>query len=159
MVATKSILMTTSIFFVTKPFCYKVKELQLITKEFQKRFKTDLSSNPLQATALSKDITEAENEFLIKEVTDDKIFETMKQINPLNAPRPDRMQNVFFEKCLDTVGKSVYEMVKSFFNSDLMLKEIGHILPWFLKFLIRIVLITIDVLVFVIYHIKLCPKY
>lgn len=71
---------------------------QVITKEFQKRCKVDDTVNPIQEISLSRDITEAESEFLTKDVINEEILEAAKQMNPLRAPGPDGMQAIFYQK-------------------------------------------------------------
>lgn len=59
-----------------------------------------------------------------KDVTDEEIFEAERQINPLKTLCPDGMQVIFYQKNWDIIGKFVYDMVWSFFNSFHMLKEL-----------------------------------
>lgn len=96
-----------------------------ITKEFQNRFMSDNMVNSLQAIPLSRDIIDVDNEFLTKDVTNEDILETIKHINPLKAPSPDGMKVIFYQKNWDIVGKSVCNMVRQFFNSGHMLKELN----------------------------------
>lgn len=100
--------------------------LQLITKEFQKRFKVEETTTPLQAIALSRNITETDNEFLTNEVIEEEIFEVVKHINPMKALGPDGTQAIFHQKNQNIVGKPVNNMVRSFFNSSPLLKEINR---------------------------------
>lgn len=74
---------------------------------------------------MSRDVIYADNEFLTNEVTDEEIFETVKQINPLKAPDPHSMQDIFYQKNWDIIGKSVCKIVRSFFKSRYMLKELS----------------------------------
>lgn len=90
------------------------------------RFKGDTQTNPSQAISFSKDIIEADNKFLTKHVTDEEIFAIVKQMNPCKAPGPDGMRANFYQKCWNIVGKSVCNMVRSFFNPGPL---IGHTLP------------------------------
>lgn len=52
--------------------------------------------NPVQSILLSRDITEADNEWLIMDVKDEEIFEAKRQINPLKTLCPDGMQAIFY---------------------------------------------------------------
>lgn len=76
----------------------------------------DNTLNPLQAIPLSKDITEVDNEFLMKEVTNEEILKVVKQINPLKASDPDGIRSIFYPKNWDVVGKSVCNIVRSFLS-------------------------------------------
>lgn len=71
---------------------------QVITKGFQKRFKEDTSNNPLQAIPLSSDITDADNEFLTKEVPNNEILQVKKQMDPFEAPGPEGQRYRFPNK-------------------------------------------------------------
>lgn len=67
-------------------------------KEFHKKFKSDVTVNPLHAIPLFKDITKAENKSLTLDVSNEKIFEAVKQISPFKAQCPDFMQVIFYQK-------------------------------------------------------------
>lgn len=56
-----------------------------------------MMTNPLQAIPLSQDIIEAINECLTREVTDEEIFDTLKQINLIKSPGPNSMQAIFYQ--------------------------------------------------------------
>lgn len=72
------------------------KELcRVIKKVFRKRSKLDQSINLSQAISLSRDLSEANDDMLIMEVSDEEIFEAVKLINPLKAPGLDDMQVIF----------------------------------------------------------------
>lgn len=90
----------------------------VITKEFQKKFNDEITVNPLQAVPLSKDIMEANNDLWTKDVLDEEILEVVKQYDFPKTPNPDRMQDIFYQKYWDVVGKFVCKMVKFFFNSN-----------------------------------------
>lgn len=81
-----------------------------------------MMTNPSQANPLSRDITKEDNEFLTMEVIYDEIFDVMKQIHPLKALGPYGMQAIFYQKN-GIVGKSVCNIVESFFKFGHMLKE------------------------------------
>lgn len=98
---------------------------KLITYEFQKRFKAEVTTNPSQDIPLAKQITEANNVLLTREVTDEKIYDVVKHFHPLHASGPDGLQAVFYQKSWNIIGKSISDMVKSFFNSGHMLKKIN----------------------------------
>lgn len=55
---------------------------QVITREFESRFKSDPACNSSLAIPLSADISDTENEFLTKEITDQEILDAFKQISP-----------------------------------------------------------------------------
>lgn len=71
---------------------------QIITREFEGRFKSDLACIASLAIPFSTDISDTDNKFLTKEVTDQEILDAIKQINPLKAPGPDGMPAVFYQK-------------------------------------------------------------
>lgn len=75
--------------------------------------------NPLQAILLSRDITDANNEFLMKDITDEKTLEAVKQINTLKAPGPRWYVSFFYQKNRDIVGSLI-------FVSGYMLKELNR---------------------------------
>lgn len=97
---------------------------QVITREFESRFKSDLSCNQTHAIPLSTNISNIDPGFLTKEVTDEEILNAVKQISPLEAPGSDGVLAVFYQKNWDLVRKSIYKMVRSFFHSGHILKEI-----------------------------------
>lgn len=47
-------------------------------KEFERRFKGNNSVNPIQAIPLSREISEADNEFLTKDVIDQEILDAIE---------------------------------------------------------------------------------
>lgn len=53
---------------------------------------------------------------LILEVSDEDIYDAMKQINHLKVPVSDGMQALFCHKTWSLPGKSVSNMVKSLFT-------------------------------------------
>lgn len=53
-----------------------------------------------------------------------KIYEAVKQVNPLKAPGPDGMQVIFNHKCWNVIDIYVCNMVRSSFNHGHMLKEL-----------------------------------
>lgn len=57
-----------------------------ITDKFRKRYKSNISTHPMQTIPLSRDIYKCSNELLTMEVSDAKIFEAVNQINPLKSP-------------------------------------------------------------------------
>lgn len=87
---------------------------QVITREFENKFKSDLSCTPTQAIPFPPDISNADNDLLTREVTDDEILNAVKQISPLKALGSDGMLVLFYQKNWDLVGRSVCKMVKSF---------------------------------------------
>lgn len=91
-------------------------------KEFQERFKEDKKVNPMNATPLSKDINDVDNDVLTKEVINEEIVEALKQTNLLKALGPDGVQSIFDHKKWDIAGKSVCNIVRSFFKFSHMLK-------------------------------------
>lgn len=69
----------------------------VITKEFQKRFKRDNSASLTDDIPLSE-ISEDGNAFLTREVTNQEILDTLKQISPMEVPGPDGMPVIFYQK-------------------------------------------------------------
>lgn len=59
---------------------------------------SDNTWNPLQAILLCRVFTDANNEFLTKNVINEEILEAVKQINPLKAPGLNDTQAIFFQK-------------------------------------------------------------
>lgn len=71
----------------------------ITTKRFQKMFKSNMSVNIYsQKIPLSKDISTAANEMLAIEISDEEILYALKQINPLKAPSPNDIQDIFYHK-------------------------------------------------------------
>lgn len=65
----------------------------------RKRFKGDDSVYPIEAFALSRDISDTYNEVLTKDVSDQEILDAVKQINPLKALSPEGMLgNILLEE-------------------------------------------------------------
>lgn len=87
---------------------YKDQEgiLQIITKEFRKRVKSDVSSN-LELPVSSRDIKEVDNELLTMEVSDVEILEAVKHINALKTPGLKGMQAISYKKRWNIIGISV----------------------------------------------------
>lgn len=56
------------------------------------------------AIPLSRDITDANNDFLTKDVSGQEIMDTIKQINCLKAPGLDSMQTIFYQNNWDILG-------------------------------------------------------
>lgn len=57
-----------------------------------------MTINLAQAIPLSRDIVEEDKEFLTKEVIDEKLFDVLKQINPLKAQSPDGLRAIIDQK-------------------------------------------------------------
>lgn len=74
---------------------------KLITSEFEKRFKSNITINPSRAIPLSKKITEVDNESVTREVSYEEILKAMKQINPMKVLRPNGMQSIFYHKKME----------------------------------------------------------
>lgn len=85
-----------------------------------------MTTNTWQAIPLSRQVTEADNVFLTMDISDEEIYELVKQFHPLKAPGSDDMQVVLFQKSWIVIGKSVCHIVKSLFNSGHMFKEINR---------------------------------
>lgn len=96
---------------------------KLMTNEFQKRFKAEVKTNQLQSIPLSREINEANNKLLTREVTDEEIYEVVKQIHTLKAPSPNGMQAVSYQNRWNIITKSMCNMVRSFFNSGYVKRD------------------------------------
>lgn len=68
----------------------------IFTNEFTKSFKKDPSTRAHQTVPISKDITTPNNDWLIREATEDEIKQAVNQISHLNTPRPDSMYALFY---------------------------------------------------------------
>lgn len=55
---------------------------QIIANKFRKRLNQTHRLNPSQAIQLSRDLSEADNEMLTIDVSNEEIFEVVKQIIP-----------------------------------------------------------------------------
>lgn len=60
--------------------------------------------------------TEADNEWLTRDATDEEIRQVVNQISPHKAPGSDSMHAVFYNKCYHIVGKNICLMIRAFFN-------------------------------------------
>lgn len=132
---------------------------QVITREFERRFKTDTLCNLNYALPFPTDVLETDNDFLTNNVTDQEILDAIKQINPLKAPVPDDMLAILYQKNWDIDEKSVCKMVRSFFQLEHMLKEMNRtFITLILRLRTQIVSNIIEPLPYAIYHTKLFPK-
>lgn len=98
---------------------------RLITSEFQKRVKAEVKTNQLQDIPLSKEIAEADKKLLKMEVSDEEIYK-VKQIHTSESSRSKWYASYFYQKSWNIIGNSVCNMVRSFFYSGHMLKEINR---------------------------------
>lgn len=70
---------------------------------------------------MSRYLHEVDNKLVTAVISDQEIFEAVKQLLAVKAPGPDGIHIIFYQKSWNLVRKSVSDLVKSFFQN-------GHIL-------------------------------
>lgn len=55
-----------------------------------------------------------------------EVLQTVIQIGPLKVPCPDGMHIIFYHKCLDIAGKSIYNMISVFFHHGHLLRKLNE---------------------------------
>lgn len=71
-------------------------------------------------------ISVSQNESLIKDVTNEEIWNAVNNIGPLKAQGPDGIHAIFYHNCWDIVGDSICNLVKDFFNNNSSLRLMNH---------------------------------
>lgn len=69
--------------------------LQAFSDELYLRFKNDPNVNIHEAISLSRDILAWTNQWLTPEVKEDEVWQAVKQVGPLKAPRLDDIHAIF----------------------------------------------------------------
>lgn len=82
--------------------------LQVFSTEFCRRFKRDLNVNICQPILLSRSISTSNNEWLTRDLTEDKVWQAVKQIGSLKALGPNYMHAIFLLEMLEIIGKIIY---------------------------------------------------
>lgn len=80
----------------------------------------DSSTLVSQAIPLSKDISDEDDEWLIRDAMEDEIRQAVTQILPLKNPSPSGMQAIFYQKCWPV---NICLMIKGFLKYGHLLKE------------------------------------
>ncbi|XP_026459906.1 uncharacterized protein LOC113360630 [Papaver somniferum] len=71
-------------------------------------------------------ITDEDNEKLLSPITLEEVKNTIKQMGPWTAPGTDGFPPGFYKQNLKLLENDVWEIVKSFFHSKHLLKEMNH---------------------------------
>ncbi|KAK3229895.1 hypothetical protein Dsin_001776 [Dipteronia sinensis] len=70
-------------------------------------------------------ISNGQDDFMSRDVTDDEIREVFFSLHPNKAPGPDGFNAHFFKITWDIVGEDIISIVQEFFRSGLLLKELN----------------------------------
>ncbi|CAB4286403.1 unnamed protein product [Prunus armeniaca] len=96
---------------------------------FQDLFTTSQPSRINEAVdCVSKRITESEGSLLLKAVTQEEVFDTVKSLSPSTSPRLDGFTGAFFQHHWAVVGTDVFRLVQSFFHSGKLPRQLNHTL-------------------------------
>lgn len=103
----------------------------MIAQELKDHFsKISKSTNPPVATdflkILSPCIIDAENELLTCIPSDEEIRNTLWKMHPWTYPGPDGYPPGFYQTMWDLVGSDTCKMVKAFFHTGYLLKQMNH---------------------------------
>ncbi|OMO70992.1 reverse transcriptase [Corchorus capsularis] len=71
-------------------------------------------------------VTREMNEELVKEISNDEIRDAVFQLGAYKAPGPDGFSGIFYQRCWNVIKKDVCEVVRSFFRSGRMLRELNR---------------------------------
>lgn len=74
---------------------------------------------------LPKVISDNDNNFLTRPVTEEQIVNTVLQMGLLKSPGPDGLQGIFYKDYWDIIGPSVVSMVKKFFENGILHPDIN----------------------------------
>lgn len=75
--------------------------LPVFTNKCYRRFKKDPNISSWQAVSLSEDISDEDNELLIIRVSEEAVWQAVKQTGPLKAPGLNEMHVNFLYKMLE----------------------------------------------------------
>lgn len=71
-------------------------------------------------------IDDADNDLLLKQITDDELWEAVNAIGALKAPGPDGLHASFYQNCWMEIKDTVIPMIKGIFNDSTTLNLINH---------------------------------
>lgn len=72
------------------------------------------------------DISISKNEWLTREVTENKVSQAVKQVGSLKAPGLDDLHAMFYQKYWSILNKSTFRMIKAFLFHGHLLKELNN---------------------------------
>lgn len=99
--------------------------MQVFAKEFSGTFKKDPDTLAHYTIPLSRYITDIDNEWLTRDVTEEETRQIVNQINPLKALGPDDMHAIFYQKCWLIIGKNIRLMITIFLKHDHIHRKIN----------------------------------
>ena len=102
-----------------------IKEKFLL--EFSCRFKSSRSPNWASPDlSIATEVTQADNDALIRPVTEKEIHSALFQMDPYKAPGPDGFGASFYQKHWPIIKTHLCAAIKDFFRSGKILKEFNH---------------------------------
>lgn len=108
--------------------CLDKEEIaQILVTHYQELFHSANPSN-LESVleAIPTLITPDLNDLLTAEFVKDEVDEALKQMDPLKAPRPDRLPPLFFQKFWSTIGEDVSQAITNCLNTGSILATINR---------------------------------
>lgn len=89
----------------------------LISKYYQELFSSNQTRGEEVINCVQHTILPAQNEELLRDITEEEVKGAIFQMHPDKARGPDGMTHAFYQKHREIVGKDVVRMVREFFQS------------------------------------------
>ncbi|XP_010474601.1 PREDICTED: uncharacterized protein LOC104754160 [Camelina sativa] len=104
------------------------KDLGRVAEQFFRKLYTseDVGYKLQMMSEIIPLISREMNEYLLTEVTVEEVKRAVFDINPNKCPGPDGMTGFFFQQFWDVIGEDIVNMVKTFFQSGKLEKDINR---------------------------------
>ncbi|KAM1555078.1 hypothetical protein PS1_007619 [Malus domestica] len=99
----------------------------IVISYFSDLFRSDRPSQfEIPENGLDSRVSPEDNLGLTAPVTEEEIIVAAYQIPPTRAPGPDGFTGCFYQDHWDTVGKDVIRIIKAFWHSGKLIRELNH---------------------------------